>query len=259
MSWKGSRRRSARAAWILALATTLGSLDAARAQSTVLRTRRPPSEIGSALHPLTIGAAIEVAPDSGESIYNLPLTIDYSLSRSALIHVEPNFVYLDRKQGGGDSGGLGDLEASLDVEFLPERRFTPSATAQLGTRLPTASRAALGDPGVDLLLGLGLDKDLVFFEMGASLVYSFATSARSQDTFEASLAVEIPVRERFAVEAELVQTTGIGGRQGEDLSEGTVAWAWRANPFATLEQGLTFASDGTWEVILGFQYSFAGD
>ena len=55
---------------------------------------------------------------------------------------------------------------------------------------------------------------------------------------------------------------GVGARNGapkETITEGTAAWAWRATSFTTLEQGFTYKSDGSWEIILGWQYSFAGN
>ena len=148
------------------------------AQSTVIRTRKRPSETGSPLHPFTLGAGLEFQTDSEETELNVPLVVDYNVRDFLLIHVEPNFVYIDRKQNGeANLAGVGDLETSLDAELLRERRYTPSLTAQAGVRWPTASRSAAGDPGIDCLLGLGFAKDLVFVELDSSFVYTFATSS----------------------------------------------------------------------------------
>ena len=51
-------------------------------------------------------------------------------------------------------GGPGDLETSLEYEFIHERRYRPAVSATSIIRWPTASDPDLGTPGRDYSLGL---------------------------------------------------------------------------------------------------------
>lgn len=249
-----------RAVCLVIVGGVLGSVAPALAQSTIIHTRKPPSEIWSPLHPLTIGASVEFETEHPTTEIEVPVTVDYNVSRYLLVHLEPQFGYIDTDKS--DIGGLGDTETSVEYEFLHERRYTPSLTSQAGIRWPTASHAALGEPGIDYFLGLDLNKDLVYFELDSNLVFTFASSYQVQNSFEASLAVEVPLTHHFDLLAEVVRTMDAGPVKengSADLTEGTLGWAWHPSAFTTLEQGFTVRSDGTWQLILGWQYSFGGD
>ena len=265
-----------RAAGLLIVGGALGSAQPARAQSTIINTRRPPSDVGSPLRPLTLGASLEFETRHGTSEFNVPLSLDYNLSPYLLLHLEPNLVAIEgerienaNQQVPGETksrrvnlGGVGDTETSVEYEFLRERRYTPSLTASAGLRWPTASNSAFGDPGVDYEIGLGVSKDLALFELDSNLVYTMASSSDMQNSFEASLAIEVPLSHRFALLGEVVRTMDAGPVQEDgsaDLSEGTLGWAWYVSSFTTLEQGFTVKSDGSWQAVVGWQYNFGGD
>ena len=265
-----------RAAGLVLVGGALAWAQPLRAQSTIINTRRPPSDIWSPLHPLTIGASLEFETRNGTSEFNVPLMLDYNLSPYLLLHLEPNLVAIEgegieneNKQVPGETksrrvnlSGVGDTETTVEYEFLHERRYTPSLTASAGLEWPTASNPAFGDPGVDYVVGLDLSKDLVLFELDSNLVYTMASSSHMQNTFEASLAIEVPLSHRFALLGEIARSMDAGPVEeagSADLSEGTLGWAWHLSPFTTLEQGFTVKSDGTWEALVGWQYSFGGD
>ena len=265
-----------RATGLLLLGGALGSAQPARAQSTIINTRRPPSDVGSPLRPLTLGASLEFETRHGTSEFNVPLALDYNLTPYFLLHFEPSLVAIEGERienenpqtpGATQSrrvnlAGIGDTETSIEYEFLHERRYTPSLTASAGLGWPTASNSAFGDPGVDYELGLGVSKDLALFELDSNLVYTMASSSHRQNTFEASLAIEVPLSHRFSLLGEVVRTLDAGPVKDDgsaDLSEGTLGWAWQLSPFTTLEQGFTVKSDGSWQAVVGWQYSFGGD
>ena len=75
------------------------------------------------------------------------------------------------------------------------------------------------------------------------------------------------MKHRLAIEFEFVTSLGSDIVFGQPTKpsgggkhfEGTVGLAWRANNYLKLEQGFTLRTDGTWQVIFGWTWSFAGE
>lgn len=78
--------------------------------------------------------------------------------------IEPNYVKIHSKVEEDvipSGSGFGDLDTSVDYEFLRERRFRPALTAEARVRWPTASNSDVGADVTDYGVGLLLSKDFV--------------------------------------------------------------------------------------------------
>jgi len=133
---------------------------------------------------------------------------------------------------------------------------------------PTASHPDLGNPGWDYGVGLVASKDLVFVDVDLGLLYTFSGDPQQKDTLELSLAGEVPLNHRLAIEFEGVTSLGYDTLSGQTAKpgvsggknfEGTVGLGWRATKYLKLEGGYTQRTDGTWQVTFGWTWSFAGE
>jgi len=230
------------------------------------KTTLRPSENWSPLLPLTIGGGVEFQTDRQQTEYNFPLLVEYNFTEYVKLSLEPNITYLENK-GQNSVAGIGDMETSLEWEFLRERRYRPALTAIGVIKWPTASHPDLGSPGRDYGVGLVASKDLVFVDVDLGLLYTFSGDPEQQDTLEISVAGEYPFNHRLAMEFEFVTSLGSDTVFGQPTKpsgsgknfDGTVGFAWRANKFLKLEQGFTLRTDGTWQVVFGWTWSFAGE
>jgi len=96
---------------------------------------------------------------------------------------------------------------------------------------------------------------------------------QSRDAVEISAAGNWHVNHFFDIEGEVVHTFGAGGIHGRagslsgigtggrgiDLTEGTLGVAWHITKRLKIEQGGILRSDGTWQVVFAWEFSFAGD
>ena len=212
---------------------------------------------------LTVGGGFEFQVDDEQAEYDFPLLLEYNFSEMLKLTIEPEFVYIDSDSKEVDSvGGVGDTETSIEWEFLRERRYRPALTAVGLIKWPTATNSELGDPGYDYSPGLIVSKDLVYLDVDLSALYTFSGDPDQQDTVELAAAAEIPLNAKFDLLAEVVGTieTGYGapGRAVNEL-EGTVGCAWQATPYLRLEQGISISTDGTWQLLFAWEWSFAGE
>lgn len=228
------------------------------AHARLLSTRPSPSETWSPLFPLIVGGNFEFETDDERSLYEFPLLVEYNFSEQLKTSIEPNFVYYHSKDPDVPSvGGPGDLETSLEWEFLRERRYRPALTLEGIVKWPTASDSELGDPGTDYSLGLIASKDVVYAEVDLSFLYTFSGDPEASDCIELIATAECPLNYRFSILAETAAT--IETRNGATDLEGTLGLAWRATDFLTLEGGGTVSTDGTWQIIFAWEWSFAGE
>jgi len=192
--------------------------------------------------------------------------VEYNFTEYVKLSIEPAVTYLVTK-GQHSVGGSGDLETSIEWEFLRERRYRPALTAVGVIKYPTASHPDLGSPGWDYGVGLVASKDFVFVDVDLGLLYTFSGDPEQQDTLEISVAGEVPLNHRLAIEFEFVTSVGSDtflnqptkpSGNGTDF-EGTVGLGWRATNYLKLEGGYTLRTDGTWQVVVGWTWSFAGE
>lgn len=250
---------------ILIVASVVAAARPASAQ-ILTRTTLRPSENWSPVLALTVGGGLEFQTDDQETEYNFPLLVEYNFTQYVKLSLEQNMTYLVTK-GQHSVGGFGDLETSVEWEFLRERRYRPALTAGGVIKWPTASHPDLGSTGWDYGIGLVASKDLVFLDVDLGLLYTFSGDSEQQDTLEISVAGEYPLNHRLAVEFEFVTSIGsdtVFGQPTEPSGggtdfEGTLGLAWRVTKYLKLEGGGTLRSDGTSEVIVGWVWSFAGE
>lgn len=259
------------AAGVTALLSALTLAQPAAAR--LLRVGPTPLERWNPLVALTIGSSVEYEHAGDQSQFEFPFFVEYNFTPALKATIEPSVVHLvPKKRDGSSVTGLGDLETALDYEFLRERRYRPALTAEGVVRWPTATHADLGEAGRDYSIGLIASKDLVFVDLDLRLLYTSVADRQSQDVFELSLAAQWHLNYRFDVEAEIVHSFGGGSgaasrlssggaisRAGADLTEGTVGVAWRVSRRLKLEHGAVFSSDGTWRLVLAWEFSFGAE
>ena len=225
----------------------------------LLSTKPSPSETWSPLLSLTVGGGFEFETDRELSEYDFPLLVEYNFTERLRASLEPNFVYIQSKSTNvASGGGLGDLETSMQWEFLRERRYRPALTLEGIIKWPTATSSEFGDPGRDYSLGVIASKDFVYVDVDLGLRYTSIGDPETDDNFELTVAGEWPLNHRLSVLMESA-TTFETGRSGRTETEGTAGLAWRVNSHLTLEGGGTLHSDGTWQVIFAWEWNFAGE
>jgi hypothetical protein len=242
------------------LAIVASVLAASQTPARILHTKFSPSQTWDPWLPLTIGSGVEFETDKDQSEVDFPMLIEYNFMQTLKLTVEPNMVHIGAKAKDVRTvTGLGDLETSIEYEFVPERRYRPGFTAVGLVRWPTATDPDIGNPGHDYGLGLIASKDPVFVDLDLSALYTFVGDHKEQDTLEVSLAGEWHLNHFFDIEAEVVHTFGTGGilgrpgtisgigtgGTGTDLTEGTVGVAWHISKRLKVEQGGIIRSDGT--------------
>lgn len=230
------------------------------AQSTIYKTRKSASSTWSPVLPLTIGSAFEYELNNDQTDWGFPILIQYNFTEFLQVSVEPSFGHIKGKtEDVRTVGGVGDLDTSIDWEFLRERRWTPALGLEGTVRWPTASDPDLGNRNHDYSVGLVLSKDCVFFDLDSNVIYTFSGDRDVQSKLEISLAAQYPVSRRLEIDAEFVQAIETGPGRSRTPSEVTFGFGWNFNPFLTMEYGTQVRSDGTWQELLGFQYSFGGN
>ena len=240
------------------------------ASARITRTRPSPSatapdRISSLLSPLyslVIGSGFEFQTDSEQTEYGFPILIEYNFSERLKLTIEPQFTSIVGKTPDVRSAsGLGDLETTLDYEFLRERRYRPSLSIEGGITWPTAADPDLGEPGRDYTLGLIASKDLVFVDFDLNALYTFAGNREREDEVEISLAAEWPLNHYVALITEVANVTRIGRLRSGSRNEieATVGLGWQVNKFLKLEQGIVFKERGIWQAVFAWEWNFGGD
>jgi len=260
--------------WGLLAAVTI-LIVARPASARITRTRATPSESWNPLLPLVIGSGLEIQTDKDETEYDFPMLIEYNFSEEFKLSIEPNYVIkVPRDPEESTIEGWGDLEASVEWEFLKERRWRPALTAEVIVKWPTHSSTETGDPGTDYSFGLIASKDFVYFDLDISAIYTFVGDKNSKDVLEIDIAAEYHLTHYMDLVAELATTvgtgsvrgrpglggigTGIGPGKNTDI-EGTVGLSWKVNKHLKLEEGVVYNTDGTWQLVFAWEYSFSGE
>jgi hypothetical protein len=252
-----------------------GLLMASPVCAKILQTKRAASAGWDPWVPLVVGSSIEFETDKEQSKYSFPLWLEYNFTQTLKLTVEPNFVHISPKIVDGSTiTGVGDLETGLEYEFVRERRYRPTLTALGLIKWPTATNPDTGNPGRDYGVGLIASKKLVFVDVDISALYVFVGDPLEQDTLEISIAGRWPLNHFFDIEGEVVHSFGTGqirgrpgsisgietpGRAGGEMTEGTLGVAWHISKRLKIEQGGILRSDGTWRIVLAWEWSFSGD
>ena len=245
---------------ILLALLALGGARSGFAQSTIYTTRKPASSTWNPVLPLTVGSAFEFETNDEKTEWGFPILVQYNFTETLQLSLEPEFRHIKGKtEDVRTVGGFGDLETSLDWEFLRERRWTPSVGLEGTVRWPTASDPELGDRRHDYAVGLVISKDVLFFDLDSNIIYTFSGDPEEQSKLEVSIAGEYPLTKRVDLAAEYVQIIETGPGHNDRTGEITFGFAWHVTHFLTIEYGTQVNTDGTWQELLGWQYSFGGN
>jgi len=257
----------------LLVAAALGAA-AVPVSAKMLKTRQAPLAGGAARLPLVIGSGFEFETDNEQTQYDYPFLVEYSFTERYKLTVEPNYVRIKSKKAGLPSAaGFGDLETSLEAEFLSERRYRPALTALGVVKWPTAAKAALGTRGRDYTLGLIASKELPFADFDSEVSYTASGDSREPDTIEISLAGAKRLTRRLDLEVEALTTLGGGHLRGKPgsisglgsqnggagESEFTLGLAQHLSPFLKLEEGYILKNDMSWQLAFAWEWSFSGE
>ena len=253
-------------------------LAAAPASARILKTKRPGQSAGKLA--LTIGSGFEYETDPEESEFGYPFLIEYEFTKTLKLSAEPSFVQIRSKPGqrGTNVSGAGDLETTVEWEFLGERRYRPGLTAEGIVKWPTAAHEVIGTHEFDYSLGLIASKEFVGFDLDFNALYTFVGSPPGvpfDNATEVSLASEYHLRPAIDLLGEVVTSTGggvrggsgglsnLGGRAGsfgasETITEFTLGFALHLNDQLKFEQGAIAKSDGSWQGVFGWEWDFGG-
>ena len=256
----------ANSAAVLRLLAVMAALGASETtEGKIVKTRTAPSETWNPFLPLTVGLNLEYETNNEQTQYDMPMLVEYNFNEQFKLTLEPDYLVIDGKAKDVKSvSGWGDTETSFEYEFIRERRYRPAITFEGTIKWPTAEHTDLGNPGIDYSLGLIASKDFVTFDLDFSALYTFSGDPEQEDTLELSLAGEYPLNYRFSLIGEVVQTfgTGMGGMGHDptvDQTEVTLGFSWQINTSLKYEQGVLLRNDGTWQLLFGFEWSFAGE
>jgi len=259
---------------LLALGLGLLAATAAPAGARILKTRG----IGQAGPlALVVGSGFEYETDPEESEYGFPFLGEYGFNRIMKLSLEPSLVFV-RSKVGRSTGGLGDFETTLTLEFPTERRYRPGLAFEGVVKWPTAPRGALGTGETDYSLGAIVSKEFVDFDVDLNATYTFIGSppgVHLENTFEGSIATEWRLTHTLDLEAEAVTALGAGGfrsapgtlggfaniggpEQGQSESEFTLGLAQHLNDFLKLEEGGVLKSGGSFQFVFAWEWDFEG-
>lgn len=265
-------RRMQACSCALAAALVVGLATAAEAR--IVKTRRG-SQVGSGME-FTLGSAFEYQSDSEQTEYGFPVLLEWSLNPILSMTAEPVFIAITSTDGESVTG-FDDLETTLSLELITERRTRPSFALEGGIKWPTATDEEIGTGLTDYSLGLILGKELVPAELGFNAVYSHVgvpDTGQVQNTVQFSVATEWHLTPSLDLTCELLTTQGIGSLRGvaepaDPLGvglnvpgagagefEATLGLAHYFGRRLKLEEGLTFQTDGTWQAVIAWEWDF---
>ena len=243
----------------------------------ILKTRKTASSTWSPWSSIVIGSGLEFQTNSQQADYDYPFLLEYNFTERLKLSLEPNFVSIAAKTKEARTvSGVGDLETSVEYEFLRERRYRPALSVEGVIKWPTAGDPDLGTPGHDYSLGVIASKDFVYFDVDLNVLYTSVGDPAQQDNLQIALAAEWPLNHRFDLIAEVVTTIGSGGIRGQpgsivglgrgqegggggNESEGTLGFAWHANKHLKFEQGVIYRSDHSWQFVVAWEWNFGGE
>lgn len=253
-------------------------LMASPASAKILKTRRP-AQPGQELL-VTVGSGFDYQTDGEQSEYGFPFLLEYGFTPRLKLSVEPSVVSIHGPAGRSVSG-FGDLETTVNYEFLSQRRHRPGLAVVGGVKWPTATRAEIGTGRADYSIGTIVSKEFVPADVDFNAVYTRVgdpPGVRVQNTLEASLAAEWHLNLAIDLVAELLTSSGAGGvhgragpisgagggggigvaEQGGRETEGTLGLAEHLNEFLKLEQGAVLKSGGSWQAVIAWEWDFGG-
>lgn len=232
--------------------------ESAFGQASIFKTRRSPSSVTL---PFVLVGGFEYESDSDQTQMDVPLALQYSFSEIFQASIETAATRI--RTHGEDSrtvSGLDDVETNVEYEFLRERRYRPSLAAFGGIKWSTSTQPDIGTPGTEYSAGLVATKEFDFFELDLNAIYTFSGDPELQDILEIPFAFDVPLNHFFSIALEIAPTVDMGGGgEGSAQTEYTLGALWRASEFSTIEGGVVVRNESSWQVLCGWEYSFAGE
>lgn len=240
------------------LVVLLVGTESAFGQATIFKTRRSPSSVTL---PLVIAVGLEYETDQDQSQIDAPLALQYSFSETFQASIETSATQIRTKgEQSGTVTGLDDIETNLEYEFLRERRYRPSLAAFGGIKWSTSTQPDIGTPGTEYAAGLVATKEFDYFELDLNAIYTFSGDPELQDILEIPVAIDVQLNHYFSIALEIAPTLDMGGGgEGSAQTEYTLGCLWRASEFSTIEGGVTVRDDSSWQILLGWEFSLAGE
>jgi len=232
------------------------------AAARITRSKPSPSARWNEGLPLVIGGGFEFESNKEQAQYDFPLLVEYNFIEQLSVRVEPNVSKIEsRSEDVLSVSGLGDLETTMQWEFVSERRYRPAVTLEGQIKWPTATDPDLGTPKNDYGMGLLFSKDLAVLDLDLELLYTFVGDGHEQDMMEIALASEIPVvNHLLSVIAEVVHTISSGASQPvAHQTDGTLGFGWQVNRYLKLEVGYRLADNLNGQALTAWEWNFEGD
>jgi hypothetical protein len=237
----------------------------------ILKTVQQPSE--NAEHMLIVGNGLDFHTDSEETEYDFPFLLEYGVSDNIKFSVEPNYIILNRK-GEPDERGFGELETTASWDVVDEEDHRPGLSVLGLVKWPTASSSELGTGETDYTLGLSAGKEFSRWNSDLNLLYTFVGSPPGvalQNSLEIILSGEWFCSEKVSFMAQVGTIDGAGrshgqsgtiqglaGRESGSERSLTLGVAEHLGEALKLEEGATVLSDGSWQVVLGWEFAIGG-
>ncbi len=260
-----------RAAVLLAVAifaTLPASARITKSRSSASSNNATPDGNPSLLTPfysLVLGVGIEYQRDHDQTEYGFPILIEYNFSDRLKLTIEPKYTHIiGRTRDVRSVSGFGDLDVTLDYEFLRERRYRPALSLEGGVRFPTAADPDLGERGRDYAVGIIASKDYVFMDVDINVIYTRVGDREKENTIESSLATEWRLNRYWSVIGEVSNVRRLGTLRGEEKggrneSEATLGLGWQFSRHLKFEQGIVFKEHGVREIVFAWEWDIGGD
>jgi hypothetical protein len=183
------------------------------------------------------------------------------------------FRQLSPDEGNSESG-IGDVEAELKWNFLPESETAPALALKIGVGFPSADeRKGLGSGGYDLfatlLAGKGFGPVETYLNLGYTRIDKLEVEPEegaggeeaetlNRSVYSASLAARWNVVEQLGLVAE-VQFTSAEAKGDDAAVSATVGAIWQITPAVGIDVGGRFGltdAAADWTILAGLNFAF---
>jgi hypothetical protein len=252
----------------------------------MLRTRHAPEGPTKTIE-LSFGSGVEFKNDSEERELGFPFWVGYRPIEPLKIVLQCSYEVITSKDPTAvkSASGLGDLETELELTFLAERRYRPAFASKLVVKWPTATNPNLGTGLPDGTIGLIVSKEIVINEylkwgMDFNVDYTRVGVPKGADlkadVVELAFAIEYHACRYCDIKAEVLYNIGGGGNfrgqlgsiagiaqpgggGGGNELEFTLGLAQHFFTHLQLEEGVVLQTDGTWQIVVAWEWDFGAD
>lgn len=205
----------------------------------------------------------QTAPEGRELA--APLAIEYGLLDNLEIMLEPTVYTAILPKAGKNSTGLGDVEVTLNYNFLPENGGVPALAVAGEVKIPTAKNINIGTGEADYAGYLIASKNIGSFTLHGNMSYTIVGAPKGttlDNLYAFSAAVEQHLGAHWdwvgevlgndtftTTSASLENPTNPEATGGEFF--GTLGVRYILNPALTLSFGVTFDNNNAYMLAPG--------